>query len=104
MTRIRKICFPLLLLLMLLLSTGITVFATGDGNIDGGGGNMGSGTATDVWHGKDGVRVTVVTADGSVASVPFDLTNSNIANNIIHFGKVCKLQYTAGTSLSPSSS
>ena len=65
---------------------------------------MGSGTATDVWHGQDGVRVTVVTADGSVASTPFDLSNANVANNVLNFGKVCKLQYSSGSSLSPNGS
>ena len=86
---------------MLVLSTGITAFAAGDGNIDGGGGGMGNGTATDVWHGQDGVRITVVTSDGSVVSTPFDLSNSNIANNVINFGKISKLSYTSGASLSP---
>ena len=101
MKRIRKVIFPLLFSLVLVLSTGITAFAAGDGNIVGGGGGMGSGTATDVWHGQDGVRITVVTSGGSAVSTPFDLSNSNIANNVINFGKVSKLSYTSGTSLSP---
>lgn len=88
----------------LFLFSGMTVFASGEGNIDGGGGGMGSGTATDVWHGQDGVRVTVVTTDGSVASTPFDLSNANVANNVLNFGKVCKLQYSSGASLSPNGS
>ena len=78
----------------------MTVFASGEGNIDGGGGGMGSGTATDVWHNQDGVRVTVVTVDGSAVSTPFDISNYNISGNILHFGKVSKLQYSGGTSLS----
>ena len=98
MKQIRKIIFPLLLSLVLVLSTGITAFAAGDGNIDGGGGGMGSGTATDVWHGQDGVRITVVTSGGNVVSTPFDLSNSNISGSILHFGKVSKLQYSAGNS------
>lgn len=57
-----------------MLSAGMTVLATGEGNIDGGGGGMGSGTKTDVWHSQDGVRVTVVTTSGSVASPPPPLT------------------------------
>lgn len=65
---------------------------------------MGSGTATDVWHNQDGVRVTVVTEDGSVVSSPFDLSNANVANNVLNFGKVCKLQYSSGSSLSPNGS
>ena len=48
MKQIRNVFFPLLLSLVLILSTGITALAAGDGNIDGGGGGMGSGTATDV--------------------------------------------------------
>ena len=99
-----KRILPLLLSVVLLLSAGMTVFASGEGNIDGGGGGMGSGTATDVWHNQDGVRVTVVTADGSVVSTPFDLSNANVANNVLNFGKVCKLQYSSGSSLSPNGS
>lgn len=99
-----KRILPLLLSAVLLLSAGMTVFASGEGNIDGGGGGMGSGTATDVWHNQDGVRVTVVTADGSVVSTPFDLSNANVANNVLNFGKVCKLQYSSGSSLSPNGS
>lgn len=102
MKRIKKLFFPLLLCMILILSTSITVFAEGDGNIDGGSGDMGEGTDTDVWRNNmDGVRVTVVTTDGTVVSTPFDLTNFAIADDTIHFGKVCKLQYSAGTSLSP---
>ena len=104
MKKTKQLFFPLLLSLLLLLSTGLTVFASGDGNLDGGGGNMGDGTKTDVWRNQDGVRVTVVTVDGAVVSTPFDLTNFSIANNIINFGKVSKLQYTSGTSLSPGGS
>lgn len=104
MKKTKQLFFPLLLSLMLLLSTGMTVFASGDGNIDGGGGSMGDGTKTDVWRSQDGVRVTVVTVDGAAVSTPFDLTNFSIADNIINFGKVSKLQYTSGTSLSPGGS
>ena len=101
MKQLTKRTFPLFLSLILMLSAGMTALASGEGNLDGGGGGMGSGTATDVWHGQDGVRVTVVTADGSVVSTPFDLSNANVANNVLNFGKVCKLQYSSGSSLSP---
>ena len=104
MKLMKRTLYPLLLSLFLVLSTGITVFAEGDGNMIGGGGGMGNGTQTDVWRNQDGVRVTVVTTEGTVVSTPFDLTNSNISNGIIHFGKVCKLQYSAGTSLFPNGS
>ena len=80
MKQLQKTIFPLILALILVLSTGMTVLAAGEGNIDGGGGGMGSGTKTDVWHSQDGVRVTVVTTSGSVVSTPFDLTNSSIPN------------------------
>ncbi|ODR33917.1 hypothetical protein BEI60_23055 [Eisenbergiella tayi] len=99
-----KRIFPLLFSLFLLFSTCFTAMAEGSGNIDGGSGGMGQGTETDVWHKQDGVRVTVVTTDGSIVSIPFDLSNSNIADNTIHFGKVCKLQYSSGASLSPGGS
>ena len=104
MKQLTKRIFPLFLSLILMLSAGMTALASGEGNLDGGGGGMGSGTATDVWHGQDGVRVTVVTADGSVVSTPFDLSNANVANNVLNFGKVCKLQYSSGSSLSPNGS
>lgn len=67
MKQLKKRILTLILSVFLLLLSGMTAFASGEGNIDGGGGSMGSGTATDVWHNQDGVRVTVVTADGSVA-------------------------------------
>ena len=100
MKQLTKHIFPLFLSLILMLSAGITALASGEGNIDGGGGGMGSGTATDVWRNQDGVRVTVVTADGSVVSTPFDLSNYSISGDILHFGKVSKLQYSGGASLS----
>ena len=50
------------------------------------------------------MRVTVATTDGSVVSAPFDLSNSNIADNTANFGKVSKLQYRSGASLSPGGS
>lgn len=104
MKKLKRRIFTLILSVSLFLISGMTAFATGEGNINGGGGGMGSGTATDVWHGQDGVRVTVVTADGSVVSTPFDLSNANVANNIVNFGKICKLQYNSGSTLSPNGS
>ena len=97
----KRTIFTFLVIMVLYLSSTLTCFAAGDGNIDNGGGAMGEGTATDIWHHEDGVRVTVVALDGTIVSVPFDLTNFDIEDNIIHFGNVCKLQYTAGASLSP---
>jgi hypothetical protein len=78
-------------------------YATGDPNIDGGGGGMGDGTSSNYWNpGMDGVRVTIVEADShSIASTSVDLTNKTPSANIIDFGKVCKLSYNGGRSLSP---
>ena len=100
MKQLTKRIFPFLLSLVLMLSAGMTALASGEGNIDGGGGSMGSGTATDVWHNQDGVRITVVTEDGGIASTPFDLSNFSISGDILHFGKVSKLQYSGGAFLS----
>ena len=55
MKQLKRQIFTLILSMCLLLLSGMTAFASGEGNIDGGGGSMGSGTATDVWHGQDGV-------------------------------------------------
>lgn len=104
MNQLKKVFFPLFLCTFLFLSTVLPVAAAGDGNMDGGGGNMGSGTSTDVWRGQDGVRVTVVTSDGAVVSTPFDLSNSSISDQVINFGKICKLSYSSGTALTPSGS
>ena len=77
-------------------------FASGQGNIDGGGGNMNQGTSTNFWSpGNDGVRVTVVDAQSSSAvSTPVDFSNRSQSSTMLHFGKVNKIQYRDGTSLS----
>ena len=77
--------------------------ATGEGNIDGGGGNLGDATSHGSWNpGNEGVRVTIVRSDDhAVVSTPIDLTNRAPAASIYHFGKVSKLQYTNGAALSP---
>ena len=58
----RKI-LALFLSLALLLDTAMSAFAaTGEGNIDGGGGNMGSGNSSSYWNpGMDGVRAVSYT-------------------------------------------
>lgn len=91
-----------LCMLFCLLPT--TAFADGNGNIDGGGGGMGNGTSSNFWNpGNDGVRITVVDAEsGAAVSTPVDFTN-RAQNNVLHFGKVNKLQYLAGASLTPQS-
>ena len=80
-----------------------TAFAAGEGNMDSGGGGMGQGTSTNSWTpGKDGVRITVVDAEtGAAVSTPMDYSNTVQSSSALHFGKVSKLQYLNGTSLSP---
>lgn len=82
MKQLKRRIFTLILSVSLLLLSGMTVSASGEGNIEGGGGGMGSGTATDVWHGQDGVRVTVVTADGSVP-LSSDLSLNEIPDGMV---------------------
>lgn len=94
-----------LLLTALFLILPITAFADtgGSGNIDGGGGGMGSGNSDNKWSGGDeGVRITVVRAnDHAVVTTPFDFTNKPPASSIYNFGKVSKLQYSNGVELTP---
>lgn len=61
---------------------------------------MGGGTGTNFWNpGMDGVRATIVNANTrSPASASIDLTNQS-PSNVIHFGKVSKLQYNNGAAL-----
>ena len=74
----------------------------GSGNVDDGGGDMGQGTSQNSWNpGMDGVRITVVDAEsGQPVSSSFDLTNKTPSIKI-HFGKVSKIQYANGASISP---
>lgn len=91
------------ILLLCSMITG-TVFAScpGDGNIDGGGGNMGSGTSSNKWTpGNDGVRITVVNAaTGAPVSETVDFSNKSQPGSVLHFGKVSKINYRNGSSLS----
>lgn len=82
-----------------------TAFAAGEGNMESGGGGMGQGTSTNKWTpGKDGVRITVVDAEtGAAVSTPIDYSNTVQSGSVLHFGKVSKLQYLGGASLSPQS-
>ena len=93
MKKILKVIASLLLIVCLVAP--ITAFAdTGaSGNIDGGGGGMGDGTASNSWTpGNEGVRVTVVRAsDHAVVTTPIDLTNKSPSSSIYHFGKVSKI-------------
>lgn len=96
----------IVLMLCILILPVHSVYASGTGNIDGGGGNVNQGKDGYVWPGVgvDGVRVTVVDAQsGQRVSVPIDYTNNNIAamsQMICHFGKVSKIDYRNGMALS----
>lgn len=103
----KKLCYiTVSLLLVLCLFCPITVLADtgGSGNIDGGGGGMGSGTSSNYWNpGNEGVRVTVVRAsDHAVVTTPVDFTNISPTNVRLHFGNACKISYTSGKTLTPS--
>ena len=89
---------------MILISvfSPITAYAEGEGNIDHGGGGMGSGTSENYWNsGNEGVRITVVRAEDRITvTTPVDFTNKTQPNSLVHFGKVSKIQYNSGSSLS----
>lgn len=97
----------LTLILAFLLSATfcLPAVATGDGNMDGGGGGMNTGSNTNFWNpGMDGVRVSIVNANThEVVTTPIDLSNQSISRYIFNFGKVCKIQYNNGTTLTPTS-
>lgn len=99
-----KRIIPFLICFVMLFSIfPSTAFADtgGSGNLDGGGGGLGQGSNENYWNGgNDGVRVTVVNADtGSPVTTPIDLTNKTPNDTDYHFGKVSKIQYRNGASL-----
>lgn len=103
----KKLCYitvSLLLVLCLFCPTTVLADTGGSGNIDGGGGGMGSGTSSNYWNpGNEGVRVTVVRAsDHAVVTTPVDFTNISPTNVRLHFGSACKISYTSGKTLTPS--
>lgn len=94
--------------LALCLGLCITVHATGDPNIDTGGGGLGDGSTGNVWHGDSGVRITIVNAESaSAVATPIDYIKPPEyvldwnKSNIVHFGKVSKVQYNTGARLTP---
>ena len=95
----------MLLVVVMLFSSTVTAFATGDPNVDGGGGGMGSGTSIDFWNpGHDGVRVSIVNAEtGAVMGTPIDYTNINPSPSY-HFGRKSKINYRGGASLTVTTS
>ena len=103
-----KRIFVILLTFVLLLSIypmSALADTGGSGNVDGGGGSMGQGTSQNSWNpGMDGVRVTVIYSETQKpASASIDLTSKTPAIKI-HFGKVSKIQYRDGSSISPTTS
>ena len=98
-----KRIISLLLALVIAISAAIPAYATGDGNMDSGGSGMGDGTKTNYWNpGMDGVRLSVVHADNrAVIGSVVDWSNQKPNANIAHFGKVSKLSYNVGRTLSP---
>lgn len=99
----RKYIFFLLIVLLMTAVSSIIVYAEGEGNIDNGGGGMGSGTSNNYWNtGDEGVRVTIVWAsDRSPVTTPIDMTNKKPDDIIVNFGKFNKVIYTDGKSLVP---
>ena len=96
------------LCLVVMLNLAVPALAAGDPNIDTGGGGLGNGSEGNIWYGDSGVRVTVVDAESRTpvsASVdlikPPEYVLAWNKTNIYHFGKVCKLTYNSGASLSP---
>lgn len=99
----KRISMLLVLTMLCSLLSVVPAYAVGEGNVDGGGGGMGQGTSQNFWSsGNEGVRVTVIrVSDHSPVTRPIDLTNKKPAVRS-HFGKVSKISYTGGFSLTPS--
>ena len=97
--------FATLLCVAFLLSEPLDVLAA-DGNMDGSGGGMGSGTGESYWSpGHDGVRITVIEKKTRKAvGNSFDRTNISLPSKIISFARKNKLQYLSGANLAPNSS
>ena len=100
-----KRLFSFLLAVVLTVSLAIPVLAA-DSNLDGGGGGMGQGTSQNKWTpGRDGVRITVIRdSDNVPVSTPIDFSNGTNGDIAVHFGKVSKLSYRNGSSLTPNTS
>lgn len=99
----KKRILSLLFCVVLICSCSVVPIYAGDGegNIDHGGGDMGGGTAQNIWHtGQEGVRVTVIRSkDNKPVSTPVDLTNKKESDVQLHFGKKSKLHYRKGSTL-----
>ena len=103
MKKFLSMVLTLVMLCTIVLSTTAYADTGGSGNLDGGGGGMGSGTSNNVWNpGNEGVRVTVVRAsDHAVVTTPFDFSSKPPSTGIYHFGSISKIQYNNGLGLSP---
>lgn len=99
----KKITASVLCIMLIIIAIPQNVFAKGNGNFDGGGGNMGNGTSKNFWNsGNDGVRVTVIrNRDKMPVTTPIDFSNKNQPSTIGHFGKKSKIQYINGAALTP---
>lgn len=87
---------------MLALTLSLTTaFASGDTNIDGGGGGMDDGNKTSYWNvGDDGIRVSVIHEPSrTTVAGPVDFTNTAPANIEMSFVKKSKLDYKRGAKL-----
>lgn len=93
----------LLGVLMFCILTATSAHASGESNIDSGGGSIGNANNHGSWSpGNEGVRVTIVRAsDHTVVSTPFDITNKVQPSTIYHFGKISKIQYNDGAGFWP---
>lgn len=90
-----------ILALFFFVLTAPGVYAVGEGNIDSGGGGMGTGSGLNFWNpGNEGVRVSVVRAGDHAVVDVFDLTNKQPPDSIFYFGTTSKIQYNNGSELS----
>lgn len=97
-----KRILTLFISLIMLFHLAIPAFAA-DSNIDGGGGDMGQGTAGNSWTpGRDGVRITIVRdSDNTPMSIPIDFSNGANGDIKIHFQFKNKLDYHSAAGLAP---
>ncbi len=86
---------------VLTISTSVA-FAVGDGNLNVGGGSLGTGNSKNFWSaGNDGVRITIIDVDtGRPAAQSVDFSRRE-QDNLNHFGKNSKIDYKS-SALAPS--
>lgn len=98
-----KKTISIIFIILSIFTLSISVFATGNGNIDsgGGGGTTGGGTSQNKWRmGDDGVRISIVdTKTNTVIRTPIDFSNKDRSDIRYDFGKVSKIQYRSGSKL-----